>query len=87
MAPAIKDTNKDKTGEKWVHDDMGDLTVSDEAKSRAWKEHYQRLLNDEFPWDKNSLKNNSAGVEGPAIFVTEDMVTDAVKKMKQGKAG
>ena len=34
--------------------------------------------------DKNSL-NYSAAVEGSAIFVTENMVTDAVKKMKQGK--
>ena len=47
---------------------------------------YQRLLNVEFSWDKNSL-NNSAAVEDPAIFVTEDMVTDTIKKMKHGKAG
>ena len=31
--------------------------------------------------------NNSAAVERPAIFVTKNMVTDAIKKMKQGKAG
>ena len=43
-------------------------------------------LSIEFPWDKNSL-NNSAAVEGPAIFVTENMVTDVIKKMKQGKLG
>ena len=45
-----------------------------------------RLLNVEFPWDKNSL-NNSAAVEGPAIFVTENIVIEAIKKMKQGKGG
>ena len=43
-------------------------------------------LSIEFPLDNNSL-NNSAAVEGPAIFVTENMVTDAIKKMKQGKVG
>ena len=32
MARAIKDTNKDVTGEKYVHDDKGSLTRSDEAK-------------------------------------------------------
>ena len=42
-------------------------------------------LNVEFPWD-TSL-NNSAAVEGPAIFLTENMVTEAIKKMKQGKTG
>ena len=30
---------------------------------------------------------NSAIVAGHAIFVTEDMVTDTTKKIKQGKAG
>ena len=52
----------------------------------AWKEHYERLLNVEFPWGKNSV-NNSAAVEGPAMFVAGDIVTDAIKKLKQGKAG
>ena len=86
MAWAIKDTNKFVTGEKCVSDDKGNLTVNDEAKLHAWKERYQRLLNVEFPWEKNSL-NNLAAFEGPAIFITQDMVTDAIKKMKQGKAG
>ena len=81
MARAIKDTNKDVTGEKCVHDDKGYLTISDEAKLHAWKEHYQRLSNVEFLWNKNSL-NNSAAVEGPAIFIKKNMVTDAIKNMK-----
>lgn len=31
--------------------------------------------------------NNSAVVAGHAIFVTEDIVTDTIKKIKQGKEG
>ena len=73
MARAIKDTNKDVTGEKCVCDNKGNLAISDKAKLHAWTEHYQRLLNVEFPWDKNSL-NNSAAVEGPDIFVAENIV-------------
>ena len=73
MARAIKDTNKDVTGEKCVCDNKGNLAISDKAKLHAWTEHYQRLLNVEFPWDKNSL-NNSAAVEGSDIFVTENIV-------------
>ena len=83
---AIKDTNKDVTGENCIRDDKGNLTKSDEAKLHAWKEQYQRLLNVEFPWDNNYL-NNSAAFERPTIFVTENIVTEAIKKMKQGKAG
>ena len=40
MAWAIKDTNKDVTGEKCVPDDKGNLTISDKAKLYGWKEHY-----------------------------------------------
>ena len=34
-----------------------------------------------------SSLNNSATVEGLTIFVTENMVTGTIKKMRQGKAG
>ena len=74
------------TRENFVYNDKGNLTIKDKAKLHAWKEHYQRLLNVEFLWDKNSL-NNSAAVEGPAIFVTGNMMTDAIITMKQGKTG
>ena len=57
MARAIKDTSKDVTREKCVCDDKWNLTTSDEAKFHAWKEHYQRVLNVEFLWDKNFLNN------------------------------
>ena len=60
MARAIKDTNKDVTGEKCIPDDEGNLTISDEAKLHAWKEHYQRLLYVEFSWNMNSLNNSAA---------------------------
>ena len=86
MAWAIKDTNKDVTGEKCVPDDKENRTISDKAKLYGWKEPYQKLLNVEFPWDKNSL-NKSAAVEGPAIFFTENIMKEAIKKMEQGKAG
>ena len=57
LSMAIKDTNKDVIWEKCVHDDKGNLSISDEAKLHVWNKHYQRLLNVEFPWDKNSLNN------------------------------
>ena len=86
VAWAIQDTNKDVTRENCVCDDDRNLTISDEAKLHAWKEDYQRLLNVEFPWDKNSL-NNSVVVEGTPTFVTENIMTEVIKKMKLRKAG
>ena len=32
--------SKDVTGEKCLRDDKGNLTLSDEPKLHAWKEHY-----------------------------------------------
>ena len=54
----LVDTNKDVTGEKRVCDDKGNLTISNETKLHAWKEHHKRLFNVEFPWDKNSLNDS-----------------------------
>ena len=76
MARTIQSTNKDITGEE---------SVRDEAKLCALKEDYQGLLKFDFSWYKNSL-DNPAGFDGSAIFFTENMVTDAIKKMKERKA-
>ena len=44
-------------GEKLVKNDAGQLSLDDEAKKEAWREHYERLLNVEFPW--NPLRTSS----------------------------
>ena len=38
-------------GEKPVKNDAGQLSLDEEAKKEAWREHYERLLNVEFPWN------------------------------------
>ena len=81
MTWAITDTNKKVIAEKCAPGD----NLADDVKLRTWKDHCQRVLNIEFPWGKNSI-NNTVAVDGPAIFVTEVLVTDAITK-KQEKAG
>ena len=39
------------TGKKPVKNDAGQLALDEDAKRAAWKEHYERLLNVEFPWN------------------------------------
>ena len=51
----MKATNKDVVGDNFVRNDRGDLAFTDEEKHLAWKEYYERLLNEEFDWDKESL--------------------------------
>ena len=46
----MKQKHKDIAGEKCIRDDNGVLAFNEEKKKKAWKQHYQRLLNVEFPW-------------------------------------
>ena len=48
--------NQDVMGEKPVKNDAGQLSLDEESKKEAWKEHYERLLNVEFPWNTCQMK-------------------------------
>ena len=85
MARKMKLDNQDIAGDKCIRDDDGNIAYGEDAKLKAWKEDYQRLLNEEFAWDETSL-SDADPVEGSAIQVTEDMVASAVLHMKSGKA-
>lgn len=49
-----------------LSDDSGPLAFTDDAKEKAWKSHYQQLLNEEFDC-KDSLPEIDPAVQGPAI--------------------
>ena len=49
LARQMRRDNQDVMGEKPVKKDAGQLALDEEAKRAAWKEHYERLLNVEFP--------------------------------------
>ena len=72
-------------GEKPVKNDAGQLSLDEEAKKEAWREHYERLLNVEFPWNPEDLSEESP-VEGPSEPITLEMITKAISKMASGKA-
>ena len=77
--------NQDVMGEKPVKNDAGQLSLDEESKKEAWKEHYERLLNVEFPWNPEDLSEESP-VEGPSEPITLEMITKAITKMASGKA-
>ena len=68
-----------------VKNDEGQLSLDEESKKEAWKEHYERLLNVEFPWNPEDLSEESP-VEGPSEPITLEMITKAITKMASGKA-
>ena len=49
LAKQLRRDNQDIMGEKSVKNDAGQLSIDEEAKNEAWKAHYERLLNVEFP--------------------------------------
>ena len=56
-----------------------------QEKLKAWKEHYEKLLNEEFPWDSNLLQMENPK-EGPAPWLEKDAIYTALNKIKDGKA-
>ena len=47
--------------------------------------HLLNLLNLEFPWNHDDLPNEPA-VHGPPVFITEEIICNAISQMKKEKA-
>ena len=84
VAKQMRKANQDVVGEQCVKDDTGTLACTVESQTEAWRSHYDRLLNIEFDWDKDSLPQVDP-IEGP-VNVDRSKVAEAIKKMKNGKA-
>ena len=84
IAKQLRKDNQDVVGDKCVKDDLGNLSFDNEAKKIAWKQHYERLLNEEFSWNPEDLTADP--VVGPPIHIDVEMVVKAITKMKTGKA-
>ena len=85
LANQMRRENVDVLGDKPIRNDAGEMSLSEEAKQKAWLEHYDRLLNVEFEWDPEHLFDEPP-LEGPPISIIIDMVKKAISKMKSGKA-
>ena len=85
IAKQMKKTNQDVVGEKCIRNDEGNLASTEEEKKLAWKSHYEKLLNTEFDWDRDSLSEVHP-VEGPAMQIKKEWVEEAIRKIKNGKA-
>ena len=84
IAKQLRKDNQDVVGDKCVKNDSGNLSFDNEAKKVAWKQHYERLLNEEFSWNPEDLTADP--VVGPPIHIDVEMVVKAITKMKTGEA-
>ena len=85
LARRMKNDSRDVVGENCIRGDNGKLVFNNAELLQSWRSHYDRLLNEEFEWDANSLSVVNP-VEGPPIFFTEEMIGKAIEKLKSGKA-
>ena len=81
----MKAENCDVVGDKCVKNDKGELALTDAEKHLALKEHYERLLNEEFLWDKENLVLEDP-VIAPQPQIGRESVKSALTKIKKGTA-
>ena len=60
------------------------MVDQDECRE-VWRKYFEKLLNEEFAWDRSSLEEGNS-VAGPAEEITVHEVRAAISKMKSGKA-
>jgi hypothetical protein len=79
---SVKD-RKDVTGNGCVRDRFGKLCVDERERAQAWKDHMEKVMNEENEWDRDVEVDV---VQGPIEKVTLAEVEKAIKAMKLGKA-
>ena len=81
--------NRDVVGISSMKNDKGGL-VTDESEIReVWSSYFEKLLNEEFEWNRDFLKDlreEGSSSDGPVETITEEEVRTAIKQMKKGKA-
>ena len=85
IAKQLVRNNKDVVGSGSVKDRDGNIAVDDSRIKEVWKEYFEKLLNEEFEWNKELLEDASP-TSGPAERITEEEVRVALAKTKVGKA-
>jgi hypothetical protein len=85
VAQQIVRKNRDVVGGGCVKDLDGKIIVEDDKLMEAWRAYYEKLSNEEFAWDKNTLTEVGV-VSGPSEKITCEEVRTAMAKMKSNKA-
>ena len=85
VAKQLVRKNRDVVGAGCVKDNLGKIVVEENKLLEVWKEHYDRISNEEFSWDREGL-TDAKPVCGPGEKISEE-VGAAIGKMKLGKAG
>ena len=85
VAKQLVRKNRDVVGAGCVRDNSGKIVVEEDRLLEVWKEHYDRISNEEFSWDREGL-TDVRPVCGPGERISEEEVEATIGKMKLGKA-
>ena len=77
--------NRDVVGAGCVKGSNGKVLTDEAEVKERWKSYFEKLLNEEFEWDKDGL-GMVTEVSGPAEIITHSEVKAAINRSKSGKA-
>ena len=73
----------DVEGGRCLRGEDGQLGFIEEDSTKIWKEHMEKIMNEENKWDRMVETDL---VEGPVEKVVRDKIVEAMQSMKSGKA-
>ena len=79
----MKNEGKNVEGGKCLRGGDGRFGFIEEDRAKIWKEHMEKIMNEENEWDRVVETNL---VEGPVEKVVRDEIVEAIQSMKSGKA-
>ena len=79
----MKKEGKDVEGGRCLRGGDGRLGFIEEDGGKFWKEHMEKIMNEENEWDRMVETDL---VEGPVEKVVHDEIVEAMQSMKSGKA-
>jgi hypothetical protein len=85
MVKQMKEKHKDIVGSGGVKDASGRVETEEVKVRGVWEKYFNKLLNEEFDWDKTSLEACTCNVTG-CDPITEEEVKEAIINMKKWKA-
>ena len=82
VAKQLVRKNKDVVGAGCVKNNVGKIVMEEDKLLKVWKEHYDRISNEEFSWDREGL-TDVRPVCGPGEKISEGEVEAAIGKNKK----
>ena len=80
----MKKERKDVEGRRCLRDSDGRLGFIKENREKIWKEHMEKIMNEENEWD-HVVKTDVVHLQGPVEKVAHNEIVEAMQKMKSGK--